>query len=192
MQRAGFTLVEAVVSTAIVTIAGSALLLGIASAIETTDMVLEQTLAEGMAQQLMDEIAGCRYAEPGAGGHQTSLGPESGEALGDSREAFDDLDDYHGLSVSPPCDPWGVPLGQDDGLGAKRPPALRAAKGSFQGWQQRVEVYYANPTDFTRSLTSGQTSDYRVVRVSVYLNEKNNAGRLLAQLTRVFSYVPQD
>ncbi len=186
MQRTGFTLVEAVVSTAIVTIAGSALLLGIASAIETTDMVLEQTLAEGMAQQLMDEIAGCRYAEPGMGGHQISLGPESGEAKGDSREAFDDLDDYHGLNVSPPCDPWGVPLGQDDGVGGKRTSALRAAKGSFEGWRQRVEVYYANPADFTQPLAAGQTSDYRVVRVSVHLIEKNNAGRLLAERTRSF------
>ena len=68
MRRAGFTLVEAVVSTAIVTMAGSALLLGVASAIDATDIVLEQALAEGMAQQLMDEIAGRQYAEPGAGG----------------------------------------------------------------------------------------------------------------------------
>jgi type II secretory pathway pseudopilin PulG len=192
MRRAGFTLVEAVVSTAIVTIAGSALLLGIASAIDTTDMVLEQTLADGLAQQLMDEIAGCRYAEPGAGGHQATLGPEAGEATGHSREAFDDIDDYHGLSVSAPRDPWGVPLGRDDGLGSQRPSGQRLAKGFFQDWRQRVEVYYADPSDFTKPLAAGQTSNFRVVRVSVVVDEKQNASRLLAQRMRVFSYVPQD
>jgi type II secretory pathway pseudopilin PulG len=190
MRRAGFTLVEAVVSTAIVTIAGSALLLGIASAIETTDLVLEQTLAEGIAQQLMDEIAGCRYAEPGAGGQQVTLGTEAGETGGQSREAFDDLDDYHGLNVSPPRDPWGIALGQDDGFGSNRPSAFRAKRG-FQNWRQRVEVYYADPSDFTQPLAAGQTSNYKVVLVSIHLDE-NNASRPLAQLMRVFSYVPQD
>ena len=120
MRRAGFTLVEAVVSTAIVTMAGSALLLGVASAIDATDMVLEQALAEGMAQQLMDEIAGRRYAEPGVGAHQTSLGPGVGRVDRPSRADFDDLDDYHRLNVSPPRDLWGIPLGRDDGAGSRR------------------------------------------------------------------------
>jgi type II secretory pathway pseudopilin PulG len=192
MRRAGFTLVEAVVSMAIVTIAGSALLLGISSAIQTTDLVLEQALAEGSAQQLMDEIAGCRYAEPGAGGHQTTLGPESGEVSGASRAAFDDIDDYHGLNVSPPRDPWGIPLGQDDGLGSQRIAAQRANSGMLQQWRQQAEVFYANAGNFEVPLAAGQTSNYRVVRVSVYFDEEGKDPRLLARLSRVFTYVPQN
>lgn len=191
MRRAGFTLVEAVVSTAIVTMAGSALLLGIASAIDATDLVLEQAQAEGMAQQLMDEIAGRRYAEPGAGGFQTTLGPESGETSGVGRTAFDDLDDYHGLNASPPCDQWGMPLAEDDGAGSRRPAKLRQAN-VFRGWRQHVEVFYASPTDFTKPLAAGQTSNYRVARVSIYRDEAGKAGRLLTQLSRVFCYVPHD
>jgi type II secretory pathway pseudopilin PulG len=188
MRRPGFTLVEAVASMAIVTVAGSALLLGIASAIDTTDMVLEQAQAEGIALQLMDEIAGCRYSEPGTGGYG-ALGPDSGEVNGASRAAFDDLDDYHGLNVSP-GDPWGIALGIDDGTGSSRPAALRFSTQTLDGWSQRVEVYYANPADFEAPLTSGQTSDYKVVRVSIYRQEASQAPRLLARSTRVFSYVP--
>lgn len=191
LRRAGFTLVEAVVSTAIVTMAGSALLLGVASAIDATDMVLEQALAEGMAQQLMDEIAGQQYAEPGAGGHQTTLGPESGEWTGTSRVEFDDLDDYHGLNTSPPRDLWGIPLGRDDGYGSQRVSAHRYVRG-FKGWRQHVEVFYANPDDFTRPLSAGQTSNYRVVWVSIYRDEAGKTPRLLSQLRRVFSYVPHN
>lgn len=191
MRRAGFTLVEAVVSTAIVTMAGSALLLGIASAIDATDQVLEQAQADGMAQQLMDEIAGRRYAEPGAGGFQTTLGPEPGETSGHSRAAFDDIDDYHGLDTTPPRDPWGIPLAEDDGMGARRPSALRQ-KNAFRGWRQHVEVFYASPADFTRPLAAGQTSHYRVAQVSIYRDEAGKAARLLTQLSRVFCHVPHD
>src|SRR5690606_21222688 len=108
-MRAGFTLIEAVASMAIVTIAGSALLLGIASTLDTMDAIVEQAQADGLARQLMEEIAARRYAEPGAGPHQPTLGPESGEVVGASRLYFDDIDDYHGLDVSPPRDRWGVP-----------------------------------------------------------------------------------
>jgi type II secretory pathway pseudopilin PulG len=191
MRRAGFTLVEAVVSTAIVTMAGSALLLGVASAIDSTDMVLEQVLAAGMAQQLMDEIAGRRYAEPGLDGYQTSLGPEPGEVVDQSRANFDDLDDYHGLNVSPPRDVWGIPLGRDDGYGARRVGAHRYVEG-FKKWRQHVEVFYANPDDFTQPLPAGQTSNYRVVWVSIYYDHSGKSARLLSQLRRVFSYVPHD
>jgi type II secretory pathway pseudopilin PulG len=191
MRRAGFTLVEAVVSTAIVTMAGSALLLGVASAIDATDTVLDQSLAEGMAQQLMDEIASRQYAEPGLGGHQTTLGPESEEWTGRSRAALDDLDDYHGLNVSPPRDPWGIPLGRDAGDGLRRISTHRYVEG-FRSWRQHVQVFYASPADFTQPLGPGQTSDYRVVWVSIYRDQTGKTPELLAQLRRVFSYVPHN
>ncbi len=191
MRRSGFTLVEAVVSTAIVTFAGSALLLGIASAIDSTDMVLEQMLAEGMAQQLMDEIAGRRYAEAGLGGHQTTLGPETGESSGFSRQGFDDLDDYHQLSTSPPCDAWGIRVGEDDSRGSRRVSSLRRSN-RFDTWRQFVEVHYADPSDLTRVLAPGQTSNYRLVIVTIDVRENQTTRRPLAQLTRVFSYVPHN
>ena len=55
-----------------------------------------------------------------------------------------------------------------------------------------MEVFYAHPADFTRPLAAGQTSNYRVVWVSIYRDQTGKTPRLLSQLRRVFSYVPHD
>jgi type II secretory pathway pseudopilin PulG len=188
--QAGFTLIEALISTAIATMAGSALLLGISSSIQTTDAVLEQILAEGMAQQLMDEIAGCRYVEAGTGPRPTTLGTESGEASGASRALFDDLDDFHGLNVAAPRDLWGVALGKDNGLGGQRHGNFRAPKNYFSGWRQRVEVYYVDEANLATPLPAGQTSDYRLVRVRILIDLPQKSPRQISELKRVFAYVP--
>jgi hypothetical protein len=170
--------------------AGSALLLGIASAIDTTDFVLQQAQAEGIAQQLIDEVAGCRYVEPGAN-PLGALGPENGEVDGASRAAFDDLDDYAGLNARL-RDPWGVALGTDDGMGGQRLESFRAPQTAFENWRQQVDVYYASPSDLTQPLGAGQTSNYRIVRVRIYWQETGQAARLLAERSQVFTYVPQN
>ena len=188
--RAGFTLVEALISTAIATIAGSALLLGISSSIQTTDAVLEQALAEGLAQQLMDEIAGCRYVEAGSIATPLTLGTESGEAVGVSREFFDDLDDFNGLNASPPRDLWGVLVGEDDGIGGQRHPSFRSPLNTIDNWREQVDVYYVAEGDLQTPLGAGATSDYRVVRVRIWIDVAGQAPRLLKELKRVFVHVP--
>src|SRR5438128_946766 len=85
-QRSAFTLVEAVVSTSITAVAGAALLLGVSSALDTTNNVMDQAIAQGIADQLADEIAGKRYAAAGAGPYETNLGPSAYEAAGVNRE----------------------------------------------------------------------------------------------------------
>ena len=186
---AGFTLVEALVSISITAIAGSALLLGIASALQTTETVLEETIALGLAQQLMDEISCAGYAEAGAGGQQTVLGPEAGETAGGTRELFDDLDDYHGLAEQPPRDLWGVELGADDGEGDERHAAFQSPAAALDRWRREVEVYYVNATDHNTRLGAGATSDFRAVTVSVLVDTA--AGRRqIVSLKRVVGYVP--
>jgi type II secretory pathway pseudopilin PulG len=188
--RAGFTLVEAVVSTAITTIAGAALLLAISNTLLATDLALERTVAEGLAQQLIDEAAGARYAEPGLGAYQSALGPEAGELHDASREWFDDLDDFHGLAASPPTDPWGVPIGQEDGRGGLRHSNFRIPGSQFEHWRQEVEVFYVAEGDLARPLSGGETSDYRAIRARIYIDMPDRGPRQLAELTRVFVNVP--
>lgn len=186
---AGFTLVEALVSITITTVTGSALLLGIASALQTTESVLEETVALGLAQQLMDEVAGAGYAEAGVGPYQTTLGPEAGETTGGNRALFDDLDDYHGLVEQPPRDVWGVELGADDGEGGDRHAAFQTPAGSLDRWRREVEVYYVSAADFNTRLGAGATSDYRAVAVRV-LAATTEGTRQIVGLKRVFGYVP--
>lgn len=59
----GFTLIEATVALTITAVAASALLLGVTSSLHTTSDCLEQTIAAGMAQQVLDEVVGANRIE---------------------------------------------------------------------------------------------------------------------------------
>jgi len=171
----------------IISVAASALLLGISSTLESTTSAVEQAIAQGMAQQLLDEIAAAAYAEPGSGPYG-SLGPGANERSGASRVGFDDIDDYHGLRVQPPTDRFGIPLGEDNGAGARRPQRQRAAATFFGRWRQEVDVYYVRDTNFSQSAAG--TSDYKAVHVRIVRVDPVNGPQQLAHLTRIFSNVP--
>ncbi|GAF73146.1 unnamed protein product, partial [marine sediment metagenome] len=100
-SAAAFTLVEALVAISITAIAGSALLLGIGSSLQSTTDAMEQTTAIGMAQQLIDEVLGGRYAAVGVGGYEINFGHSAHEQAGPGRQRYDDVDDYHGLRIKP-------------------------------------------------------------------------------------------
>ena len=187
---AAFTLVEALVSISIAAIAGSVLLLGVTSSLQTTNEALEGTIADGMARQLMDEIVGGRYASVGVGGYQTTFSPSLWEQAGPGRSRYDDIDDYHGLRIQPPKDPWGIALGTDDGEGGQRHPNFQASADMFDDWRQEVDVVYVDESDLTTPLSYGQVSDYRAVEVRIVKDDPNGGSRVLAQLRRVVAYVP--
>lgn len=185
-----FTLIEALVAISLAAIAGSALLLGTSASLQTTDEVLRQTIANGMAQQLMDEVVGGRYMDVGVGAYQTTLGPSPTEAAG-VRYYYNDIDDFNGLRSCPPTDPFGVPLGTEDGLGNQRESAFQCRSGFFRNWRQEISVYYVNDANPTVRLPAGQTSDYRVVEVRIIYVDPDRGDRELAKIRRVVAYVPQ-
>ena len=84
-KRGGFTLIEALAAIALAAIAGSALLYGTTASIQNTDDTMRRTIAYGMAQQLMDEVVGCRYMELGGSPYDTTLGPSASEAATGNR-----------------------------------------------------------------------------------------------------------
>ena len=188
--RRAFTLVEALMATAVTAIAGSTLLIGISSALKTTDDNVRATIAYGLAEQLMDEIAGRRYAEAGVGPYEVGLGPTSAEAAGSGRQLYDDIDDFHGFAAGPPQDPWGVPLGRGQGDGSGRHPNFQIPDGYFDAWRREVQVYYVDESDHSVRLLSNQTSNFRAVEVRVYYTGPVAGDVLLAEVRRVFSYFP--
>ena len=190
LARRGFTLVEALMATAVTAIAGSTLLIGISSSLRTTDDNMRATIAFGLAEQLMDEIAGSRYAGVGDGPYQVSLGPTLAEAAGGGRQLFDDIDDYHRFTAGPPQDPWGIPLGRGQGDGTARNPNFQVTDGYFDAWRREVEVYYVDELDHSVRLSAVQTSDFRAVEVRVYYTDPVAGEVLLADVRRVFSYFP--
>jgi type II secretory pathway pseudopilin PulG len=186
----GFTLVEAMVAISITALAGSLILLAVETSLRTTNDSVEETLALGLAQQLVDEIAGQQYHGLGESPTRTPLGPSSFEAQGQGRERYDDIGDYHGYTSQPPQDMWGKPIGEEDGAGGLRNARFRVDSGYFARWRQRVEVYYVSDSDLSVRLPDGQTSNHRGVAVFIERVESDGAVRPLAQINRVFAYVP--
>jgi len=186
----GFTLIEALLAISIAAIAAGALLLGVTTSLQTTHEAMEQTIADGIARGLMDEIAGGRYAAVGIGGYQVNFGPSAWEQAGSGRELYDDIDDYHGLRVKPPQDPYGIKLGTDDGEGGQRHPSFQVPEGFLDDWSEEVDVRYVDESDLTTPLAHGSTSDYRAVEVRIYRDDPEGGRRELAKLRRVVAYVP--
>jgi type II secretory pathway pseudopilin PulG len=190
-RRDGFTLVEALVAISLAALAGSALLLGTFSTVQATGDAEDQTIALGMAQQLMDEVVGNPYIASGGNAYAAPIGPLASQRNGASRALFRAIGDFNGYRALPPRDPWGVALGTDDGQGGTRAATFQAATGRFANWRQEVDVYYVKETDLKTALTGSTTSDYRAVEVRInYVDPQTGVTRTLAQLRRVVAYVP--
>ena len=177
------------VAITITAVAGAAILLGVSSSLQSTTTAMEQTVALGLAQQLMDELAGKQFAENPTSPYDSPLGPTSAESAGPGRTQYTNLADYNGLVEAPPVDAWGVPLGNGDGQGATRNPAMQIG-GYLSNWQRSTLVYYVDPNNLANALQAGQTSNYRAVEVHISVQDRNGALRQVLMLRRVFAYVP--
>ena len=187
--RRAFTLLEAMIAIALTATAGSALLLGVTSSLDAVHDAVDQTIAQGMAEQLLDEILGKRYAEA-SDPYEAGLGATADENAGAGRERYTDIDDYNGYSSTPPKDYWGIKLGTDSGAaGTTRHSAFQAPNTAFSAWRQRVQVYYVNNSDLSQRLASG-TSNYRAVEVEIFNDDPVRGTRRLASVRRVISYIP--
>ena len=187
--RPAFTLIEAVVALGIMALAGSVLLLAAQSSLRTTDELVRRTIAEGLADQLLDEIVTKRYMEVGESPTDSSLGTEANETSA-GRSLFDDTDDYHQLSLLPAKDAFSQEMGSGDEAGGLRHPGFRVPNGFFDNFRQRVKVYYVDPADPSQPLADGQTSYYRGVEVAVDYVAADGTERELAVRRRVYAYIP--
>ncbi len=187
---AGFTLLEALVAVALVAMCGAAVLWGLQSGVQNAQTALEQTIALGLAVQLLDEILGAPYCADLSNPYEVQLGPSGSESAGQARERYNDMDDYNGFVHSPPVDPWGIRLGEDNGDGLSRHAAFWAASSLLEGWTQEVEVYYVSPGDLSTRLSSGQVSDFRAVEVRIVVQSPTRGRRELAKVREIVAYAP--
>ncbi len=160
----GFTLVEALVAISMTALAGSVLLLGVTSSLQNADEAYRQTVALGLAQQLMDEVVGS--------------------------SSIAEIDAYNGSGSTPPVDRWGVPLGTEDGGGGQRHANFRVPAGLLDVFGRNVRVSRVAPPDLTVPLSAGQASDYRLAVVRVTYTAPNTPARELVRLQRVVAKVP--
>jgi len=95
MRQGGFTLLEALISVAMLTVAAPAVLIPFAAGMQNDAEDARQALATALAAEIMDEALSKPFSDPEG---PTDLGPEFGES---SRYEFDNIDDYDGYAESP-------------------------------------------------------------------------------------------
>ncbi len=105
----GVTLVETVLSVMILGGALIALLNAVGASRVAQAVAGQRQTGLVLAEDLMAEVLAMdQYKEGG------TLGPDSGENTG-NRSQFDDIDDYHGWSSTPPTDKDGTAIAGADG-----------------------------------------------------------------------------
>jgi type II secretory pathway pseudopilin PulG len=186
--RRGISLVEALVATTLMVMTGGAVLLAVGGSLGASQEALEQTVAAGLAEQLMDEILGKRYHAVGASPLQWPLGPNSNE--GPHRANYDDVDDLRGYARQPPVDMYNRRLGYDNGTGGTRHPAFAVSSEMLRYWRQEVDVYYVSSSDPSIRLAPGATSYHRAVEVRIVARLPGRSPRTLATVRRVITYLP--
>lgn len=106
-RRRGFSLLEVVISLFLVSTIMVVALEALTAATSGRASNGNQALAAHLASALLQEILDHPYLEPD---DTADFGPETGETTSGTRAAFDDVDDYHDWSASPPESKDGTDL----------------------------------------------------------------------------------
>jgi MSHA pilin protein MshD len=141
--RGAFSLAEAVFATVVV----AGMLVAALSTVGATRVgqqkMSERTRGRLLAQQLMSEILQQNYADPTLGVGSFGLGADE---VGDgSRSLWDDVDDYHGRTESPPQYKNGTAI------------------AGLAGWGWSVSVAWVNPSNLNQTVGT----DMLVKRITV-------------------------
>lgn len=135
----GFTLVEVLVATMVFVVALIPLFGVFSEGLKGTGLSQEITVAYNLAQDLMEEIKTMQFDEDLQDlTAPNRLGPEAQEARDATNpdNMFDDVDDYHNYTDSPPLEINGTPM------------------NGFYGYSRLVTVQYVDPDNFDLILSS--------------------------------------
>lgn len=156
LRSRGMTLVEAVMAMLIVSVMLLAALNLVGASRMSENTLADQNVAQALAENLMAEILDQAYADPVDG--VESFGRTSAENNTGNRSRFDDVDDYHTWSASPPQTKDGTEL--DD----------------YAGWSREVVVEWVEPAD----LTTVASSNTGIKRITITVSRND---RVAATLT---------
>jgi len=108
-RQAGVNLIELLISIVIIAIACTGVLLVFAQTVRFSADPMIQTQALAIAEAYLDEILARPLCDPDAGcGGETGASEEGSPSLAANRPLLDDVQDYDGLSNTPPQDQDGV------------------------------------------------------------------------------------
>ncbi|PHS16993.1 MAG: hypothetical protein COA78_03365 [Blastopirellula sp.] len=183
---------EALISLTIISFASSILLLSVESTLESTMDAQEQTIAAGIADQLIDEIMGQHWSDPDdpSNYYPTTLEASSIELSGIGRSIYDDTGDYAAYTANPPETPNGYKLGQVDSNGNTLTREFKARTSLMKLWREKVKVYYVDPDDLSLRVSDSTPTAFRAVEVLIYHQDGDGTWRHILSRKRIFSYIP--
>lgn len=182
-SRRGLTMVESLVAMSIATVAGTAMLTSISTAISSSTEAADSAVAAGLVEQLVDEISATRFP---AATNVTLAQPKV-------RSTFDDIDDFANWIATPPTDPSGQPIGTEaaPSVGTGQRTSLMQADASFLlNLTQEIVVERVQPSGTGGWTVVTQHTNYRRVTVRIKKSAPNTAEKTLAEIVRIFTYVP--
>jgi type II secretory pathway pseudopilin PulG len=185
--RRAFSLIEALTSLTIMSLAGAVLLLSVESSLDTTIKAVDRTIADGIAQQMLHEVLTKRYT-PSSGSPLDPLTGSSSLTTGTGTSSFTAISDYAGYTAQPLQGIYGEKLGTGDDSGNLRLQNFRVRGDFFQNWKLCVDEYFVTPSDHT--VKSASATYFRAIEVHVDYIESSGAAVPLASRKRVVAYVP--
>jgi hypothetical protein len=133
----GFTLIEAALTTAIISFGVMGMLQLLATGTVSNANGTDMTMGLNLARNIRELMVGLPNADPTT---PTHWGAETGETLA----TYDDLDDFNDKSFSPPID------------------ARRQSLANYSGWTQSVRVQNVDNNLLTSVVPNGSSPALRV------------------------------
>jgi hypothetical protein len=142
------TLLECVAASLILTVIAVAAVRAAAGAAAAQATSARSVTAVLLAESLLSEIERTPYIDPA---NPDTLGRDAGESATD-KTTFDDVDDYHGWTESPPQDSTGVAI------------------PNMTGWSRTVSVIWSD----LGPVLEGRNGDtgLKLITVNVYFNSE--------------------
>lgn len=157
-SRRGFTLAETIVSAVLIGTLLVAAMRTFSSSLHSQRLMSERAKAAWLADALIGEIHPQSYMEPGAS--SSAVMREDGESP-NSRAAYDDVDDYHGWTDSPPQNKDGTTI------------------PNLAGWQRSVTVEWVTLADL--GVVADTETGVKKVTVTVRLNGATVLSRVIVR-----------
>lgn len=153
----GFSQIEVAASTALLSVLMVATLATIAASRRRANDEMNRLQGQLLATELLTEILSLPACDPQSGPPAT-LGRESGETNGNIRTNWDDVDDYHNLTESPPKDRSGTDI------------------SGFSSWTRNTVVARLKSNDWTQTNASYAS----IYKITVSLSRN---GQLITTVT---------
>ncbi len=144
-RRTGFTLIEAIIATALVGIGVASLMVAAKSSTQVNAAGREITQATYLAQEIREWTLKLPFSDPDLADQGNPPGPDGS----DPQVFVDDLDDLWNVTYCPPRDGCGQAI------------------GAMPDWSQHISLEWKDPDSLTTNVIPGLSD---VIRVTVTIS----------------------